>query len=1099
MLNTAIEAENNETFYDLFIRSINYHLGNTTSNTCPSEYDDLEKIAIYSTQTKKDKIEISDKGMGLNVCDDFKCRYVEFTLHDSDGSVLKSYGTTNQCRNNAFSILMKSNATKSLPAKPEDHIKGKLTGPQRLKGDVMDWTSGFDDGWYRDQQGTGETVMGKLSNALWAIDHCQEKLEQNGCVLPTVFKQFSGYNQFTKLRHKAPLLTQEKLEVICADLSKCLSFPSMSTQSHKKLATHIEALLACLTKYKSRLADDNFRHKTVYQVRQEPARTVSEDSTSQFIAPKPAVDEQFSKLDDHVCKLKHYEVVDLENFSPCDKEKRRKYIKDLRLSVPIMLFRMSYGGSIGTLNFVWSVPIDDSPERCTGNSNAISKITELLPKFSTRSMRRDFINKYSQYVKTPKSILRHMYHELTQTETVSETDAQRQVDERIADILLTGDDPELLLDYRALNGKDVDTHFGEFFAAMGDYFDKQLLQVHDRRHGNELYLPLAISVEDLKEQVVKDLPDGVPIPSSETIRLQFTPGNPFQRTALKYTSRFNVKFRVQTRMARVHHKDGRYVATLFRYLKEFCVRYRGCTTFICLDDKAVVPVGEPGVPISTGVRGHNKVMAPATDVSLVAADHDFHIAGLVPSVTLVTDIPKNPNDSFFQGHVYVTTKDKVFEASSPFRHASEVTRILRDHHSDDQIDLATPILCIMTDGGPDHRVTYETVKTSLLEMFMQLDLDMLVAIRTAPNHSWTNPAERCMSILNLALQHTALERKEMPKKYEDLIKHKSSLNAIRNVAVNKADLKTAFTESMSPVIEKVNDRFSRMKLKGSAFTVYRGYPKEDVEDSLRIIRDCTLEDFSKLNTSSTSKDLRNCINLQEFIKTHGVSTHYSFQLMKCREEPCRYCMINPIRVDRDTLGDLSFLPCPVRDESGQHYLPFHAVYGKDVDETHRPSAQNSTDFDDSSVEMDRRNREILKAGKARDIIICGECSKPRVVYSGNKMSREQDAHLRRIKEAGTFTCGENFPEEFGFIIRKCLHCTTEVEVAYYSASMRAFVPSCCLYCGTQDENELLGDSDPYIENLMEQFSSVRPICKTCREKGLEAKTWGRQFVKKRKV
>ena len=97
-----------------------------------------------------------------------------------------------------------------------------------------------------------------------------------------------------------------------------------------------------------------------------------------------------------------------------------------------------------------------------------------------------------------------------------------------------------------------------------------------------------------------------------------------------------------------------------RYLKEFFVKYRFDCIFVCLDDKAIVPIGEPEIQISTGVRAHNRAIAPASGPRLVAIDHDVHIGGLVPSVTLVTDIPMDANDSFYSGEVYVTTKDKVF-------------------------------------------------------------------------------------------------------------------------------------------------------------------------------------------------------------------------------------------------------------------------------------------------------------------------------------------------------------------------------------------------------------------------------------------------------
>lgn len=65
------------------------------------------------------------------------------------------------------------------------------------------------------------------------------------------------------------------------------------------------------------------------------------------------------------------------------------------------------------------------------------------------------------------------------------------------------------------------------------------------------------------------------------------------------------------------------------------------------------------------------------------------------------------------------------------------------------------------------------------------------------------------------------------------------------------------------------------------------------------------------------------------------------------------------------------------------------MYGKDVDDSCRPSAQNTTEFDDEAVSSDKENRDILKAGKARDFLYCRNCEKPRVIYSASKMTREQ--------------------------------------------------------------------------------------------------------------
>lgn len=441
-------------------------------------------------------------------------------------------------------------------------------------------------------------------------------------------------------------------------------------------------------------------------------------------------------------------------------------------------------------------------------------------------MRRDFLNRYSKYVNIPKSLLRSMFFELTGCESMADSNEQASIDELIS-ILLNSDDPTLLLDYRSLNGGDIDTKFGDFFEETGKYFDEQLLQVNERRRGEELYLPMAISIEELRDTISSRLPDETAIPSTETLRLQFQPNSQFQKSAFKYSRRFNVKFRVQTRLARVHHQDARYVATAFKYLKKFCVENRDITTFICLDDKAINPVCEPGIPISTGVRGHNKVLAPIYGPRLVCTDLDFHVGGIVPSVTFVSKIPRHSNDSFFKGKIHVTTKDKIFQPSSPYRHATEVTRILREHYSENEVDLENPILCVMTDGGPDHRVTFETVKLSLVQ-FISLNLDMLVALRTAPNHSWMNPAERCMSVLNLALQHVALARNEMESKFEVAVKHKTTLGAIRNMANVKPGFRDAYKESIGNTMNLVNSRFKRMKLKEEPLEVYTGVLDEDI-------------------------------------------------------------------------------------------------------------------------------------------------------------------------------------------------------------------------------------------------------------------------------
>ena len=43
------------------------------------------------------------------------------------------------------------------------------------------------------------------------------------------------------------------------------------------------------------------------------------------------------------------------------------------------------------------------------------------------------------------------------------------------------------------------------------------------------------------------------------------------------------------------------------------------------DNKAVIPVGKPDLPVSTGVRGHHRSLVPLNGPNVAALDNDFHV------------------------------------------------------------------------------------------------------------------------------------------------------------------------------------------------------------------------------------------------------------------------------------------------------------------------------------------------------------------------------------------------------------------------------------------------------------------------------------------
>ncbi|GBB90338.1 hypothetical protein RclHR1_17260004 [Rhizophagus clarus] len=72
-----------------------------------------------------------------------------------------------------------------------------------------------------------------------------------------------------------------------------------------------------------------------------------------------------------------------------------------------------------------------------------------------------------------------------------------------------------------------------------------VIAVDERRHDPIVHLARAISVEDLKNQIAKLCPEGIPIPSVQWLRLQFWLKNPWNKSSLQFTGILPLKFMIQ--------------------------------------------------------------------------------------------------------------------------------------------------------------------------------------------------------------------------------------------------------------------------------------------------------------------------------------------------------------------------------------------------------------------------------------------------------------------------------------------------------------------------------------------------------------------------
>jgi len=110
-----------------------------------------------------------------------------------------------------------------------------------------------------------------------------------------------------------------------------------------------------------------------------------------------------------------------------------------------------------------------------------------------------------------------------------------------------------------------------------------------------------------------------------------------------------------------------------------------------------VKVGEPGYLVAAAERGREVVVS--LEETFAVGDHDFTQFSVIPSVVFCLTIPDSFEGSCYTSKVVVGLKDAVSQASF-LHHATELHSLLLTRMG------SKIILCIYSDGGPNHRLTY---------------------------------------------------------------------------------------------------------------------------------------------------------------------------------------------------------------------------------------------------------------------------------------------------------------------------------------------------------------------------------------------------------
>ena len=242
--------------------------------------------------------------------------------------------------------------------------------------------------------------------------------------------------------------------------------------------------------------------------------------------------------------------------------------------------------------------------------------------------------------------------------------------------------------------------------------------------------------------------------------------------------------------------------------------------FVSTDDKKKIKIGEPKWPITEATRGKRVLIA--TNQLLQAADHDFLTISVMPTVMLLHHIPADVEDSWYCGIPDIYLKLHAMEPSTAVRNAKEIANVIIDHYGGKK-ELVTPISGICTDGGPEHWSSFLSVQIACIALQRFLYLDMLVAARTAPGHSFKNPPQKVHCILNLALYGIGCMWKEIHE-VPELEKKFGSCSGVNDVPTliseNSEKNTKLLPDSCQACLDLIKSSFERLSLRGNHFVVW---------------------------------------------------------------------------------------------------------------------------------------------------------------------------------------------------------------------------------------------------------------------------------------
>jgi len=366
-----------------------------------------------------------------------------------------------------------------------------------------------------------------------------------------------------------------------------------------------------------------------------------------------------------------------------------------------------------------------------------------------------------------------------------------------------------------------------------------------------------------------------------------------------------------------------------------------------------------------------------------------------------------------------------------------------------------------------------------------------------------------MSIMNLGLYGFASERPPIDSTLypgmEAKFRQQRSTAELRATAIRYPKFKEGALHALTKVHGEMMARFTQLSLKGEPFQEGQAVTEAEAEDFFNVGRSLFFGAGSTLHRGDMTRKMLSEGRLKQFIDTHVVADPYKLeitkecwrqQLIKLRNDhagelpaaaverlyltfKCPFGCPPPM-TDPIIFVDMHNVPRPRQKAGCNKYDDFDECFGQPTPSVLPPLQEGEiTELATSTV---------LQKEKARSIILCSDCSKPRVVYvdarpssvmTNNGRTSADDLADMLSENKESFTCGNDldltgfkFSERTRPWVRVKLSCSSLPESQLFSSTVLSEEnrAKTCGWCGLLEGQRAPEDGEATIP---------LPVCGPC--------------------